>query len=284
MSAIAAKTTLSFFEKSREQIGAKNAPEECNMIRIVSFYNRKGGVGKSSLCFLTARYLARTGQRVLVLDLDPQKTISSHFMRLEGFRHEPGRDPDAFSLMLDKHAVYEAAVDVKENIRLVPGSYDMSEIQSNVSVFRVQEALDPASEEYDFCLIDNAPNWSALIQSALFASGLIVIPALPAIEDMEQAQWSLIRAAKVSKGVRRIVLNQHSARPGRVVRTLLRHYEPYFRDFLLESWIPQSGLVRRYTGTGEEINSFARSKRAFMKCFSAFVNETMDTRLIPEGF
>ena len=234
--------------------------DEAFNTRTVAFYNRKGGVGKSSLCFLTARYLARLGLKVLAVDLDPQRTRTGHFVRLEGLPENTGRDANAFTMIMEQHPIYETTVRVGENLDLVPGSYDLSEIQSHVSVYRIREALDEVHGAHDFVLLDNAPNWTALIQAALHASDLVIIPALPAIEDLEQAEWTLIRTAKVSKAVRKIALNQFSSRSGEQMRELLKHYDPIFHDYLVVASIPRSGLVRRYTGTGESINRTARMK------------------------
>lgn len=247
----------------------------------VSFFNRKGGTGKSSLSFLTARYLAAAGRKTLVVDLDPQKTLTDHFLRLERNAVRPAGD--AFGLLLEKNTLKECLIDLDEHLFLVPGSFDLSEIQSNVPIYAVGDALKNANAEFEFCLVDNAPNWSALIQSALHASRLIVIPALPAIEDVEQAHWSLQRAARVSGGSRRIVLNQHGAKPGRQVREILEHYRPAFNGHILESSIPQSGLVRRYTGTGERISQ-SRSKAPFLNSFARFMKESFEIEKIPEVF
>jgi len=254
-------------------------------MKTISFYNRKGGVGKSSLCLMAARYLAKTGRRALVADLDPQRTLTNHFTRLEGLDVASARGKNAFTTLMNRDAIYEARVEIDENLHLLPGSYDLSEIQSNLPVYSVKDALEHVLDEYDCCLLDNAPNWTALIQSALHASGLVIIPALPAIEDLEQAEWTLIRTAKVSGAERRIVLNQHDGRrAGARFRDLMSHYEQVFSGCLLDSWIPSSGLVRRYTGTGEKLNRGAKAKVDFTERFADFMGETFDTIEIPEAF
>ena len=255
------------------------------MMKIASIYNRKGGTGKSSLCFLAARYLAKAGRRTLAVDLDPQRTITNHFARLENLDGEKAKNKNAFTVLMEKDAIYEARQEIGDNLDLLPGSYDLSEIQSNLPVYAVRDALEHVLDEYDYCLLDNAPNWTALIQASLFAAGLVVIPTLPAAEDLEQAEWSLIRAAKVSRAERRIVLNQHNGeRAGKRVRELMEYYGPVFNSFLLESWIPSSSLVRRYTGTGEELNQAAKNKADFMERFAGFMSESFETSIIPEAF
>ena len=254
-------------------------------MKTISFYNRKGGTGKSSLCFMAARYLARAGKRVLAVDLDPQRTITNNFARLCGGEFDAMRKRNAFTVLMDRDAAYEARAHVSENLDLLPGSYDLSEIQSNLPVFAVRDALEHVLDEYDFCLLDNSPNWTALIQSALFASGLVVIPALPAIEVLEQAEWTLIRTTKVSQAKRLIVLNQHNGdRAGERFREMMVHYQPAFGSHLLDAWIPASALVRRYTATGEELNHTARGKVEFAERFDAFMLEGFESPSIPEAF
>jgi len=241
-------------------------------MKIISFYNRKGGAGKTSLSFLFAHYLSAINKDVLFVDLDPQITATNHFARLNRISRNQFAEKNAFNVLMDKMTAADVIIQAGQ-ISLLPGSMDLSEIQSNVSPFAIKEMLKPL--QYDYCIIDHAPNWSALIQSALFASDLIIIPSQPAVEEFEQAEWTYKRASKVSEADKKIILNRSgSGKPGRIEKQLLIDYNPRLNGAILKTSIPESNLVRRYTSTGEKITT-AKSKQKFLSAFSQFVGEAI---------
>jgi len=243
-------------------------------MKTISFFNRKGGVGKTSISFLFSRYLANTGHRVLQLDLDPQRTLTNHFLRLEGIKLSNLQDKTIFEVILEKIGINEAIIKSKHlSVSIIPGSFDLSEIQSNISNFAIKDILEPIRNDFDYCICDNAPNWSSLIQSSLFISDKIIIPTLCAIEDFEQTQWSLSKTKKVTDAERNILLNQFNGEKiSRNDQELLDLFSEVFEGHLLKSSIPNSNLVRRYTLRGENITD-AKGKAKFLSHFTSFVNE-----------
>ncbi|MCB1327808.1 MAG: ParA family protein [Leptospiraceae bacterium] len=243
---------------------------------IVSFFNRKGGVGKTSISFLVSKYLAATGARVLYLDLDPQRTATSHFERREGLDHDALKRDSVFDVLLGRRAAAEVIVPAGDMF-LLPGSFDVAEIQATVGPFAMRDILK--DESFDFCIVDHAPNWSALIQSGLFASDCVVVPTQAAVEDMEQAEWSVQKVRQVSPEAKiGVLLNQYAA--GKLEREVLDAFAlPY-----LETTLPRSGLVRRYTATGEGLNTRAKAKAAFAGQIAGLVSEITGTRSPVEAF
>ena len=53
-------------------------------MKTISIYNFKGGTGKTSLTFLLGNYLALKGKKVLLIDSDPQSSLTKSFKKLEG--------------------------------------------------------------------------------------------------------------------------------------------------------------------------------------------------------
>jgi len=254
-------------------------------MKIISFFNRKGGVGKTSISFLFGRYLANTNNRVLLLDLDPQRTLTNHFLRLEGTEPTRLKDKTVFEVLLEKIKIHEAIIQSKQNsLSILPGSFDLSEIQSNISNYAIKDILGPVNNDFDYCICDNAPNWSALIQSSLFISDKIIIPTLCSIEDFEQTQWSLAKIKKATDAERMIVLNQFNIdKISKNDQELLSLFNGVFEDCLLKSSILSSGLVRRYTLRGENITD-AKGKAKFLNHFTRFVNEITDKKVKTKVF
>ena len=92
---------------------------------VVSFYNRKGGVGKTALCFLAGRYLAAAGRSVVIFDLDPQKSITSHFIRLHVLDEERICRHNIFTLYMKQDSFEDVAITINENLVLIPSDYDL---------------------------------------------------------------------------------------------------------------------------------------------------------------
>lgn len=247
-------------------------------MKTISFYNRKGGVGKTTISFLFSRFLAAANKKILILDLDPQKSLTSHFARLHKMDRKILKEQNAFSVLLGKDNINDTIAQIDKdkfsNCYLLPGSFDLSDIQGNISILSVKNSLKQLKIKFDYCIIDLSPNFSTLIQAALVASDLIIIPSLPAIEDMEQADWTYKKIETVCDAERKILLNQFKFdKPGKLEKEVMDFYIPTFNGHCLKYSIPPSGLIRRYTQTGESITLLAKSKVSFMENFTSFVKE-----------
>ena len=252
-------------------------------MKVVSFYNRKGGVGKTTLSFMSARYLAAAGCSVIVIDLDPQHSITSAFRRIDGI---PSGEPDknVFSLTTGRYDLESVILEIKENLFLLPGHTDLAGLQSNV-MFTVVSKWK-AQLDSDYVIIDNAPNWTNLIQSSLMASDIVIIPASPEIEEIDQALWTYKSALELSNGSKKkIVLNRYdSEKPGRVQREVLEGYSEELFNKTINAAIPESNLVLRYMDTGEKMNRSAKAKIKFFECVESFVHDGFNERLKTEVF
>src|SRR6185503_5069199 len=111
--------------------------------RIISVLNQKGGVGKTTTCVNLGAALARRGQEVLLVDMDPQANLTVHV----------GVDPrsverSSYSLLLGKHGIGEAVVRASTpGLSVVPSTLALAnaEIQLASAVGReliLRDALD----------------------------------------------------------------------------------------------------------------------------------------------
>lgn len=164
-----------FLHDAREVIRSIFAKNYVVQKKIVSFYNFKGGTGKTSLCFQTSSHLALMGFKVLVIDGDPQGHLST-------------------SLGFDNSQSYLTLFDViKENVpfeRAVKHVYPgLDCIPANLSLTRIEVALNemPRREErikmllsgvrgdYDYIFFDTNPTISNLNRNVLTSSDLVNI-------------------------------------------------------------------------------------------------------------
>jgi len=144
--------------------------------RIVSLVNQKGGVGKTTTAVSLAVALARRGQRVLLVDLDPQANATSALGVLRSDR------PGVYDALLDETPIDECIARVEaEGVDLVPSSAELSGAEVELVPVLARErrlvnALQPVRERYDWVLIDCPPSLGLLTINALTASDSVIIP------------------------------------------------------------------------------------------------------------
>ncbi|MFD0897354.1 ParA family protein [Loigolactobacillus binensis] len=188
-----------------------------NKPKVISFINMKGGVGKTTLCINTADYLSNKGNKVIILDLDPQfnatqamllqKTrLSKYDEEKNNIDDESQEENDIIRAEADSAKYYEKLSDdektvmqifaptnankdtkkdiiisYSENLDFVPGDLELSAVIAGDTAGKVgaiQDYIDNYLESnYDFVLIDCPPTWSILTHSSLYASNYYVIPS-----------------------------------------------------------------------------------------------------------
>jgi chromosome partitioning protein len=170
--------------------------------------NQKGGVGKTTTAVTLGSLLARSGKRVLLLDLDPHGSMTSYF----------GLDPDSVGesvyTLFDMTASgqTEPAVDCLvetnfENMSLMPASTALATLDRQLGAKRgfglvVLRELRRLSARFDFALLDCPPVLGILMVNALAAAQRLVIPvqtehlALKGLERMMATLAMVLRARK----------------------------------------------------------------------------------------
>jgi chromosome partitioning protein len=148
-------------------------------MRIIAVLNQKGGVGKTTTVVNTAAALANMGQKVVALDLDPQAHLTIH-LGLEPEKIEAGSYK-----VLTQSAKFENEIHlVRPNLWLLPANIHLVGAESElVSVVGretiLREAILPASDKFDYIMIDCAPSLGLLTLNALAAADEVLIPLQP---------------------------------------------------------------------------------------------------------
>ena len=147
-------------------------------MKILSFVNQKGGVAKTTSALNIGAALAIEGKSVLIVDLDPQGSLS----KCAGFRSLDD-DPTTYEV-IKGDADINQAIKTKQGVAaydILPTDIRMSGAEIElISVpgrdTLLKEALDGLKKPYDYVLIDCSPSLNILTLMALTASNKIIIP------------------------------------------------------------------------------------------------------------
>ncbi|MBI2505145.1 MAG: AAA family ATPase [Candidatus Latescibacteria bacterium] len=179
-------------------------------VPVITFFNNKGGVGKTSMIYHLSYMFADHGLRVLAADLDPQCNLTAAFIdeeRLEEVLRGNQRVRTIYGAVQPlKRGTGDIAdpslEEINDNLRLIAGDLALSSFEDHLAecwpkclasderAFRVMSAfwrvLQKAATNWaDVVLIDLGPNLGATNRAALIASDFVVIPLSPDLFSLQ---------------------------------------------------------------------------------------------------
>lgn len=231
-------------------------------MQIVAIANQKGGVGKSTTAINLGASLAIQGERILIVDLDPQGNATSGL----------GVDREQVTLSIYDAILGDKTIeDVIEptsvrNLFVAPATIDLAGAEIElVSVFsremRLANALRELDEAYDFALIDCPPSLGLLTVNALAAADEVLIPiqceyyALEGVSQLmrnvDLVQQNLNKKAHVGG----VVLTMYDGRTN-LASDVADQVREFFGDRAYRTVVPRSVRLSEAPSYGEPIESF----------------------------
>src|SRR5262245_42855303 len=148
-------------------------------MRRIAIINQKGGLGKTTTAVNLAAALARMGQRVCILDLDPQAHATTHLGVMP-----TGDEPSIYDVLASNRPLAEVRRQIAENLWIAGSDINLAgaEVELAGVVGReviLRDALEQDLQQFDFLLMDCAPSLGVLTLNALSAANEVFIPLQP---------------------------------------------------------------------------------------------------------
>lgn len=234
------------------------------MTKIYTLVNQKGGVGKTTSTINLAAYLAKLGQRVLVVDLDPQANATSCLgvdkLLVEGSTYDAllGEE-DIFPFIL---------LNERLQLSLLPSSPSLAGAEVELvdelaRESRLRKAILKVASRYDYVLIDCPPSLGLLTVNGLIAAvDGVVVPVqceYLALEGLGQLTETIerVRAALFPElKVRGVILTMFDNRTN-LSTDVVREVNKHFPNQVFKSIIPRSIRLAEAPSYGLPISEYA---------------------------
>ena len=217
---------------------------------IVAVTNQKGGVGKTTTAINLAAALAVSGQRMLIVDLDPQANATSG-VGCKGARGAAGTVYHALTAAASPPdpAAYVIAT-ATEGLSIMPASRELAGAEIELIAMpererRLRRLLDPLRERFDTILIDSPPSLGLLTLNALVAADAVLIPlhceyfALEGLAELVGTMRRVRGALNPALDIEGVLLTMYDDRTN-LGQLVARDVREFFKDKVFNTIIPRN--------------------------------------------
>lgn len=239
------------------------------MGRVITVFNQKGGVGKTTSVINMAAALGKKNKKILVIDIDPQGNATS------------GLGIDKKSLQVSMYDVLINNVDLKtvikstsaHNVDVVPSNLDLAGaeielIEKDERELALKKSLNGVREEYDFIFIDCPPSLGLLSINGLSASDSVIIPiqceyyALEGVSQLVETIMLVKRSLNPDLEIEGVILSMFDGRTNLSIQ-VVEEVKKYFKDKVYTSIIPRNVRLAEAPSYGLSVIDYdAKSKGA----------------------
>ena len=236
-------------DDANAQVIAFPKPEPAQPPRVLAVANQKGGVGKTTTAINLGTALAAIGERVLIIDLDPQGNASTGLGIDRRNRRHSSYDVLTGTAPL-RDAILATAV---PRLHIAPSTLDLSGLELEIGqardrAFRLRSALAPlnaaaiAGNEYTYVLVDCPPSLNLLTVNAMAAANAILVPlqceffALEGLSTLIKTVEQVKSTLNPGLTIHGIVLTMYDARnklSGQVVADVREFMGPKVYDTMI---------------------------------------------------
>lgn len=229
------------------------------MGKIISVTNQKGGVGKTTSCVNLASYIADSGKRVLLIDMDPQGNACTSV----GVEVEKGQNT-VYEILLGECNIKEAIYpSVLKTLEVIPSTVDLAGAEVDLVYVDnreniLKDALNEISAQYDYIFIDCPPSLGLLTVNALTATNTIIIPiqceyfALVGLGQLMNTVRLIKKHLNPDLEIEGVLLTMKDSRSN-LVTQVSDEIKKYFGEKVFETYIPRNIRLAESPSHGKPI-------------------------------
>lgn len=256
------------------------------MALVLAVANQKGGVGKTTTSINLAASLAAMQREVLLVDLDPQGNATTGSGIQKG-----DTEYSIYDVLIDGVSASEAMINAEAaGYHLLPATVDLTGAEIELLEiaeweYRLKNALQQASDSYDYVIIDCPPSLGLLTINGLAAADAVIIPmqceyyaleGLTALVDTISRITSKLNPALHIGGIVRTMFDPRNSLTKEVSNDLMHH----FGDTVFHTVIPRNVRLAEAPSYGVPILYYdkqSRGARAYLALAGELVRRTQST-------
>lgn len=229
------------------------------MARVIAVANQKGGVGKTTTAVNLAASIAATGQRVLLIDTDPQGNATTAI----GLPKDPSRKT-LYNTLILAEAISRVILNTQvSGLDIIPS--DKNLVGATVELVgaenrehRLKQALEEVLPNYAFVIIDCPPALDFLTLNALVASSSVLVPiqceylALEGVSELLDTLMRIRRTLNPDLAIEGIVMTMHDERTT-LSRQVTSDLRSFFGAQVFETIIPRNVRLAEAPSHGKPI-------------------------------
>jgi chromosome partitioning protein len=234
------------------------------MTKIYAIANQKGGVGKTTSVINLSAFLASSGRRMLMIDMDPQANATSG-LGIDKY----ALTRSTYHMLLDEVSLEDVLLPHKEcNMDIVPSHPSLAgaEVELVNAIgreYRLQKALEPVNGRYDYVLIDCPPSLGLLTVNALTAArDGVLIPvqceylALEGLSQLTQTIELVQKYLNPQLKIRGLIMTMYDSRTN-LSRQVVEEVRTYFPGQVFRTIVPRNVRLSEAPSFGQPIHLYA---------------------------
>lgn len=254
------------------------------MGRVIAIANQKGGVGKTTTSINLSACLAEKGQKVLVIDIDPQGNTTSGL----------GVDKDevkntVYEMMLGENEIKESIIkNVFDNLDLIPSNVNLAGAEIDLididnREYVLKNNINNIKNQYDYIILDCPPSLSMLTVNAMTASDTVLVPiqceyyALEGLTQLIHTVNLVKKKLNKSLDLEGVVFTMYDARTNLSLQ-VVENVKNNLKQTIYKTIIPRNIRLAEAPSHGLPINQYD-TKSSGAESYRMLADEVMNRKI-----